>query len=178
MKVAQITTVDINNGPGFRCTVWVSGCNRKCHGCQNTELWNYDFGKPILSNDVIDKINCELSKDYVDGITISGGDPLDQSKDSLMSLKAFVDYIKLNYPEKSIWIYSGGFWPNLIENPIIVKILKKCDVLVDGMYIQELRDITLPFRGSKNQHIIDLQRSDFTDPEGGSVLIPDEIFKN
>lgn len=157
MKVVSITTCDIANGSGVRCTIWVSGCSHNCPGCHNKELQNYDLGKhKLLSPEVFEKINEELSKDYISGITFSGGDPLDQSGRSLRELRTLVMYIKRYFPNKNIWIYTGGSFETLNKIPIINHIFQYIDVLVDGLFILEQRDIRLPFKGSKNQRIIDM----------------------
>lgn len=175
MKIANITTCDINNGPGIRITVWVSGCSHKCPECHNPELQDYDFGKHrILSSKVFDTITEELNKPYIDGITFSGGDPLCQPVRSLKELKTTISYIRKHWPEKTIWVYTGGTYEKLNKLPIINQIFSEIDVLVDGLYEKELRDITLPFRGSSNQRIIDIKRTLQNDK---IIEIDDNIFK-
>ena len=174
MKIASITTYDINNGPGVRVTVWVSGCNHKCPGCHNPELQDYLQGYDLKSEEVCEKIITELDKPYISGLTISGGDPLNQSEENLDYLETFILAIKMIYPNKNIWIYTGFAWEELIRYDYI-KYIKHADVLVDGRYMQELRDITLPFRGSSNQRIIDINKS----IESESVVeIPDTVFRD
>lgn len=175
MKVASITTCDINNGPGVRCTVWISGCSRKCKGCHNSELADYNFGKyEILSEEVFEKLSEELNKKHITGITFSGGDPLDHSKKELRKLRTVIDWIKMHYPSKSIWIYTGALFEDLLNDALIVSILTSVDVIVDGQFELEKRDITLPFRGSGNQRIIDVQK---TLASNQVVTISDEEFK-
>lgn len=159
MNVLTLTTPDIENGLGCRVTVWVAGCNRRCPGCHNPHTWDYNQGKRLLSVEVLLPIFTELDKDYIQGITISGGDPLDQDEDSLRDLLYFVKVIKTKFPYKDIWIYSGGIYEELIKNETIQDILLWCDVLVDGPFIQEKKVLDLPFRGSTNQRIIDLKKS-------------------
>ena len=160
MKVAAITTADIANGPGVRCTVWVSGCNHKCPGCHNAELQDYDYGKyNILDPEVFNTISTELNKSYISGVTFSGGDPLDQSGRNLRELRSLITYIRQHFPDKTIWIYSGGKFEVLNKVPIINHIFQNSDVLVDGLFEIDKRDITLPFRGSSNQRIIDLKET-------------------
>ena len=175
MKVASITTCDINNGPGVRCTVWVSGCSHKCPGCHNPELADYDYGKyKLLSPEVFETIEKELNKDHIEGITFSGGDPLDQSKRNIRELRTMLSWIKEHWPSKSIWVYTGGLIEDLIKIPVILSTLKEIDVLVDGPFILEKRNITIPFRGSENQRIIDVQK---TLKNKTIELISDNIFK-
>ena len=175
MKIAAITSSDIANGPGVRCTIWVSGCNHKCPGCHNSELQDYNFGKyNILDPEVFDIINTELNKSYISGVTFSGGDPLDQSGRNLRELRTFITYIRQHYPNKSIWIYSGGKFEVLNKVPIINHIFQNSDVLVDGLFEIDKRDITLPFRGSSNQRIIDLKQ---TLEQNKIIEIDDNTFK-
>ena len=174
MKVANITTCDINNGPGIRTTIWVSGCNHKCPSCHNPELQNYDFGKhKLLSQEIFDTVSKELNKDYIDGITFSGGDPLDQNHRSLRELRTFLYYIKKHWPNKNIWIYTGGTYEILDKITIINQLFEYVDVLVDGLFILEKRDITLPFRGSSNQRIIDIQNSR---KQNKTIILEDNLF--
>ncbi|MCH5167444.1 MAG: anaerobic ribonucleoside-triphosphate reductase activating protein [Erysipelotrichales bacterium] len=175
MKIASITTCDINNGPGIRMTIWISGCSHNCPGCHNPELQDYDFGKyKLLSPEVFEKIENELNKSYIDGITFSGGDPLDQNNRSLRELKTFLYYLKKHWPNKKIWVYTGGTYEILNKIAIINQVLDYVDVLVDGLFIPEKRDITLPFRGSTNQRIIDIQESK---KQNKTIILEDKLFR-
>lgn len=157
MNVLTLTSPDIENGLGCRVTIWVAGCNRHCSGCHNPHTWDYNQGESLLSEKVLDKIFSEVDFDYIQGITISGGDPLDQKDSSLNDLLTFIKMFKEKYPKKDIWIYSGGIYEELIKNTIIKDILSYCDILVDGPFIQDLKQLDLPFRGSTNQRIIKLK---------------------
>ena len=159
MKVLTLTTPDIENGFGCRVTIWFSGCNRRCPGCHNPHTWKYDQGKDLLSEEVLNKIYKEVDKDYIQGITLSGGDPFDQDEKSLKELLEFIKEYRVKYPMKDIWIYSGGLYEDFLKNYTIREILIWSDVLVDGPFIQEKKILDLPFRGSTNQRIIDLQKS-------------------
>lgn len=159
MNVLTLTSPDIENGLGCRVTIWVAGCNRKCPGCHNPHTWSYNQGKPLLSEDVMNKIFNECSYDYIRGLTISGGDPLDQPKESLKELFEFIKIFKSRFPKKDIWIYSGGIYEDLIKNDIIKEILSYCDVLVDGPFIQSKKELDLSFCGSSNQRIIFLNKT-------------------
>jgi len=163
MKVLTLTTPDIENGLGCRVTIWIAGCNRHCPGCHNPHTWAYNQGKELLSDEVLDKIMYEVDKDYIQGITLSGGDPFDQDEESLRDLLVFIKMFKLEYPMKDIWIYSGGLYEDFMKHDIIREILLWSDVLVDGPFVQELKLLDLPFRGSTNQRIIDLRKSIYPD---------------
>ena len=154
MRVIDVSGPDINNGLGCRVTVWAAGCNHHCPGCHNPETWNYDQGDKL--SDVEYKVFDKAKYDYISGLTFSGGDPLAQNTKSLIRLYKFIKKFKKKFPNKDIWIYSGDYYENLRKRFIIRLILRKCDVLVDGPFIIKERNIKLPFRGSNNQRIIDL----------------------
>ena len=143
----------------MRITVWIAGCTHRCKGCHNPWTWNYNQGKDFISeqDEILNKLSDWLSRDYVDGITFSGGDPLDQNITALKELMLLVKWIKRNYPSKTIWVYTGYVYEELSEYQ--KEILELCDVLVDGPYKEELRDIAhCPFRGSTNQRILYLNK--------------------
>ena len=164
LHIIAVTGPDINNGPGFRVTIWVSGCTHACPGCQNKHTWKYAQGHKL--DDMVqytnitykDKILNLIGDEHIDGVTISGGDPLDQSVQALEELAKFLSNIKKRYPEKSIWLYTGYFIEDLNNYPH-KEVIKNCDVIIDGPYVKEKRNITIPFRGSTNQRIIDVQKS-------------------
>lgn len=172
LRIQSITKFDVNNGLGFRATVWVSGCKHHCPECQNEWLQNYKLGTP-LSN-VKDKIFDVLSLPNIDGVTFSGGDPLDQNTIALKQLEHLLEEIKEVYPSKSIWVYTGNIFEDMINHEFMKGIFKYIDVLIDGLYEKENRDITLPYRGSSNQRIIDVQKSLIAKK---TIVIPDEEFK-
>ena len=157
MKYRCITSPDINNGLGCRVTLWVSGCNRKCPHCHNSELWDYTIGKDLT--ECFEELQPILQKSYIKGLTLSGGDPLDQTNESLFELIQLIRKVKEQFPTKDIWIYCGEEFENIVQNELAKEVLKLCDVLVDGKFIMEQRDITLPFRGSRNQRLIDLKKT-------------------
>lgn len=169
LNIQSITTADVNNGTGFRVTVWVAGCTHNCPECHNAWLQNYRLGKPV--SEVKEKIFTELSNPNIDGITFSGGDPLDQSPAALAELVDLLKEIREHFPEKTVWVYTGCIYETII---IYKDILKYVDVLIDGLYDKTLRDITLPFRGSSNQRIIDVQQSL---RKKRCCVIDDEMFK-
>ena len=163
LHIMAVTGPDINNGPGFRVTIWVSGCTHACPGCQNKHTWKYGQGHK-LDDMVPYHITCKekilnlIGDKHIDGVTISGGDPLDQSAQALKELAKFISNIKKRYPEKSIWLYTGYLIEDLNNYPH-KEVIKNCDVIIDGPYVKEKRNITIPFRGSTNQRIIDVQKS-------------------
>ena len=160
----------MNNGDGLRVVLWLSGCSHHCYNCQNPQTWNPNNGIPF-DEDAKQEIFEELSKDYISGITLSGGDPLYQ--ENVSQVLSLIKGIKEKFPDKTIWLYTGYtyeqiMWPVITDdfNPerdkLISgkrKILQLCDVLVDGEYIDEQRDITLKWKGSANQRVIDVQKS-------------------
>ena len=155
LKILNITAPDINNGNGIRVTLWVAGCNHHCKGCHNEWTWNFNQGKSFIDNqdEMLNELSNWLSRDYVEGITLSGGDPLDQDNDGLRLLLDIIKWIRRNYPTKTIWCYTGYVYENLKD--LQKTVADACDVIVDGPYIEEQRDIAhCPFRGSKNQRII------------------------
>ena len=156
-NVLTITHPDVENGKGCRVTIWCAGCTHNCPGCHNKHTWAYNQGHSITESNVKEEIYKAVDKDYIQGITFSGGDPLDQSYIALKELYMFITEFKIDFPDKDIWIYTGGLFEDLVKVPIIRKILNKCDVLVDGPFVQELYDPDLTFRGSTNQRIIQLK---------------------
>ena len=144
------------NGDGLRVTCWVSGCSIRCFNCYNPQTWDFNSGIPFTEN-TMQEILYDLSKPYIKGFTLSGGHPLDTH--NAPEVLKIVKRVKMVFPNKDIWIYTGYVWEDIIKDDTLKEILKRTDVLVDGAYIDELRDITLPFRGSSNQRIIDVQES-------------------
>lgn len=156
IKYLRMTYPDIANGKGVRITLWLPGCTHKCPGCHNAWTADYNQGKDFDA-EAYNKLVSYLNKDYVDGLTISGGDPLDQTDEVLKSLYELIVLLKANVKSTfNVWIYSGYYKEDL-NREWQKKVLEVCDVLVDGPYIQEKRNIMLPFRGSENQHIWDLK---------------------
>lgn len=157
MNYHDITTDDMLNGNGLRVVLWVSGCTVNCKNCQNPQTWDFNSGIPFTEesmNEIIDKLN----KPYITGLTLTGGHPLESA--NLSTIKTIVKTVKSRFPNKTIWLYTGFTWEEIKEYYVLFwDIISNVDVLVDGRYVDELRDITLPFRGSSNQRIIDVQQS-------------------
>lgn len=156
MNYHNIKTDDMLNGDGLRVTCWVSGCDIGCFNCYNPQTWDFNSGIPFTEK-TMQELLYDLSKPYIKGCTLSGGHPLDpQNAPEVLKI---VKRVKMVFPNKDIWIYSGYEWENIIKDETLREILKYTDVLVDGAYIDELRDISLPFRGSSNQRIIKVKES-------------------
>ena len=156
MNYHNIKTDDMLNGDGLRVTCWVSGCDIGCFNCYNPQTWDFNSGIPF-TEDTMQELLYDLSKPYIKGCTLSGGHPLDQH--NVPKVLEIVKRVKMVFPNKDIWIYSGYVWEDIIKNETLREIMKYTDVLVDGAYIDELRDISLPFRGSSNQRIIDVKKT-------------------
>ena len=156
MNYHNIKTDDMLNGDGLRVTCWVSGCNIGCFNCYNPQTWDFNSGIPF-TEETMQELLYDLSKPYIKGLTLSGGHPLDPH--NAPKVLEIVKRVKMVFPNKDIWIYTGYVWEDIIKDDTLKEILKRTDVLVDGAYIDELRDITLPFRGSSNQRIINVQES-------------------
>ena len=157
MNYHMIKKDDMNNGDGLRVTLFVSGCEHHCPNCQNPQTHPYDSGIEF-TNDSLQEIFTELSKDYISGITFSGGDPL--APNNRYDMYFIVKKIKESFPNKTIWLYTGYKYEQLLfeGNFETVYILKNCDVVVDGKYIEELRDVNLKWRGSSNQRVLDMKK--------------------
>lgn len=189
----NLTYPDMNNGSGLRVVLWLSGCSHRCKGCQNPQTWDANSGVPF-DESAKEELFRELDKDYISGLTLTGGDPLYESNlDGVLDLVTEVnkrynttqyiaddanenhnmsninaDKIRLSSPQKSIWIYSGYTWEDILDedynflemhDALRQAIIAQCNVFVDGQYKESQRDITIPYRGSKNQRVIDIQKS-------------------
>lgn len=157
----------MNNGDGLRVVLWLSGCSHHCYNCQNPQTWNPDSGIPFDESAKQEIFN-ELSKDYISGITFSGGDPLHEN--NLDEVLKLVQEIRISFPKKTIWLYTGYKFAQIKDAFMKSKkwlqaswkhsaitrwdIISNIDVLVDGEYIDEQKDLTLKWRGSKNQRVI------------------------
>lgn len=162
MNYGEIKSFDIANGEGVRVSLFVSGCTHHCKNCFNKETWDFNFGKPF-TKEVEDSIIDMLSSDYIDGFSLLGGEPFEPQNQRVLT--PFLKRIKENFPNKSIWCYTGY----LFDDELLSESRARCectdemlsliDVLVDGEFVQDLYNITLAFRGSENQRIIDVQKS-------------------
>lgn len=150
MYYSGITECDVANGDGFRVVLWASGCDHKCKGCHNPETWNPHYGKLFDVFSILEILNA-LSKDYIQGLTISGGDPL--KKENVPYVYWLVKQVKEKYPNKNIWCWTGYTLEELNDRKDVQELLKYIDILVDGPFVESKRDITLAWRGSSNQRI-------------------------
>lgn len=155
MNISGINFESVVDGEGVRIVVFVSGCLHNCKGCHNPTSHSFEAGRPFteeLQDEIIDYIN---KTPFISGATISGGDPMYSAK----AVAAFVRRLKTEVKDISLWIYSGFRYENILQNSEMLDLLKLCDVLVDGEFILEQRDMTLSYKGSRNQRIIDIQKS-------------------
>ena len=156
MNYKTITYPDVNNGIGLRVTLWLQGCSHHCFNCQNPMMWDENGGKKF-DETVKEQLFELLSKPYIKGLTLSGGDPLYSIKD----LVPLLEEVKTNFPEKNIWLYTGFTFKQILINKYLRQVLDYVDVIVDGKFDNELKDISIAFRGSTNQNIWE-KRSDNT----------------
>lgn len=160
MHYHNITTDDMRNGEGLRVVLWVAGCNHYCPDCQNPVTWNPNDGLEFTMDTFVELMEC-LDKDYISGITFSGGDPLHPANREEISYLAGI--ISTCYKDKTIWLYTGYMWEEVSRLPV----MNYVDVLVDGPFVKELADVKYHWAGSKNQRVIDVQKS----LETGSVVL-------
>lgn len=175
MRFASMRNLDISNGEGVGVSLFVQGCDRHCFNCFNPDTWDFNGGKE-WTEETKNKFIKLIDRPYINRISVLGGEPLaEQNLDEVLSL---IKEIRISFPEKTIWLYTGFEWNQIInikvmqpifscedlENKIqnVLKrqeIIKQCDVLVDGEYIDEQKDLSLKFRGSSNQRVIDVKQS-------------------
>ena len=160
MHFASIKNFDVANGVGVRVSLFVSGCNHHCKGCFNEEAWDFNYGKEF-SEEEVNKIIDMLKPDYIKGLTLLGGEPMELvNQEGILPL---VKKVKEIYPNKTIWCYSGFTFDQIMkmcENWSTTReLIKYFDVLVDGKFDIEKKDLSIKFRGSSNQRIIDMKES-------------------
>ena len=154
MRYGQIRQYDIANGPGIRATVFVTGCSRRCVNCFNEEYQDFNAGSEWTAAET-ERLISYLQDDTNSGLTLLGGEPMENAEDLL----ALVQAVRRAVPEKSIWVYSGFLYEEILTQPAHKALLEACDVLVDGPFVDALKDPGLYFRGSSNQRIIDVAKS-------------------
>ena len=162
MYYGEIKNCDIADGIGVRVSLFVSGCRHHCDGCFNAMTWDFEYGRPFTEETENELLEM-LSPDYIDGLTLLGGEPMEP--DNQRALVPFMRRVREKYPDKSIWCYTGC----VLENELLRESTWRCeytdemlsmiDVLVDGRFILACRNISLAFRGSDNQRIIDLKKT-------------------
>ena len=168
MNYATIKTHDIANGPGVRVSLFVSGCTHRCKDCFNQEAWDFDYGEPFDAA-VMERILTLLEPGYIKGITYLGGEPMDPRNQA--GILALTRKIKERFPQKSIWCFTGYVWDKLPQVDGVTQELISClDVLVDGPFVAEKKNLSLRFRGSENQRLIDIPKT----LAAGQVVLWDE----
>ena len=174
MNYATIKNCDIANGPGVRVSLFVSGCTHHCKGCFQPETWDFNYGK-LFTEDIEKLIFSMLKPDYIAGLTVLGGEPMEYQ--NMVALFPFIYWVKHKYPKKTIWLYSGWTYEELMarNNGYIgwqtKTLLKYMDILVDGPFVKEKKNIALRFRGSENQRIIDLRQTE----KQGKIILWNEV---
>ena len=162
MNYATIKKTDVANGPGVRVSLFVSGCTHHCKGCFNQEAWDFDYGAPFTS-ETEDEILAALAPSYIRGLSLLGGEPMEPCNQA--ALLPFLRRVKQMFPDKTIWCYSGyDYEAQLLTGQvgpweITRELLSLLDVLVDGKFELDRKDLSLRFRGSSNQRIIDVPAS-------------------
>lgn len=172
MNYAEIKKFDIANGKGVRVSVFVSGCRHHCKNCFNKEAWDFNYGKEF-TQDVIDEILDACNHDYIEGLSILGGEPFEpENRKGLLDL---LTQFKRKFPEKDVWCYSGFTYKELTDGTKehANQMLAKIDILVDGKFIEEKKNLALLFRGSSNQNIIDVKKS----LKKGEMVLADGIWE-
>ncbi len=173
MNYGQIYFTDTANGAGCRTALFVSGCSHHCEGCFNEETWNFDYGEPFTEK-VEDEIIESLKPTYIAGLTVLGGEPMEvRNQPAVWHL---IERVRNEVPNKSIWVYSGYTYEELTDsnNPrtrtdVTDNILDNIDILVDGEFVLDLKNISLKFRGSSNQRIIDMKAT----RESNEIILSD-----
>ena len=163
MNYAEIKTCDIANGEGVRTSLFVSGCTHHCKGCFNEIAWDFEYGK-IFDEQVEESILKELEPAYIAGLTLLGGEPFEPGNQR--GLLPFLEKVKSKFPQKNIWCYTGYLYDSDLQQggraycECTDRMLQLIDILVDGPFVEAQKDIRLKFRGSANQRIIDLRRTE------------------
>ena len=156
MNYAGIKKVDIANGPGVRVSLFVSGCRNHCPGCFNPETWDFDYGEPF-TDETEEELIKALRPSWIQGLSILGGDPMEPENQE--GLLPFLQRVKAELPEKDVWLYTGYRLESVSDSPM----LDLVGVVVDGPYIEAEKDVSLAFRGSRNQRIIHLRNGEAYD---------------
>ena len=161
MNYGEIKKIDIANGEGVRVTLFVSGCRIHCSGCFNSCTWNFDYGKPF-TEETEKEVMEALDKDFISGLTVLGGEPFEPENQQVLA--PFLEKVKERFPDKSIWCFSGYLYDKDIQpqdgkkhTEYTDRMLACIDTLVDGPFILSERDISLQFRGSRNQRILNIK---------------------
>ncbi|MBQ2738784.1 MAG: anaerobic ribonucleoside-triphosphate reductase activating protein [Oscillibacter sp.] len=173
MHYGAIKNCDIANGEGVRVTLFVSGCTNRCKNCFQPQTWDFEYGQPFTTDTEKELLDL-LAPDYINGLTVLGGEPFEPSNQR--ALLPFLKKVRETYPKKNIWCFSGFTYEELKQEgshprcEVTDEMLAQVDVLVDGRFVEELKDISLRFRGSSNQRLIDMNKSR---EAGKLILLPD-----
>lgn len=161
MNYANIKRTDVANGPGIRVSLFVSGCTHGCRGCFNKEAWDFHYGEEYTAL-VEEEILRLLAPDYIRGLSVLGGEPMEpQNREAVLGL---LRKVRQRYPQKDIWCYTGYYYEKDIlswaqQQEAVRELLSLIDVLVDGEFVEERKNLRLAFRGSENQRLIDVKES-------------------
>ncbi len=169
MNYAVIKNCDIANGPGVRVSLFVSGCTHHCKGCFNEVAWDFQYGDPFTA-ETLQSILDMMKPDFIQGLTLLGGEPFEPQNQG--PLAELVEAVRETYPEKSIWAFSGYTYEKITSHTLgdwdtTERFLKNIDVLVDGPFVEEQKNLSLRFRGSENQRLIDVPAS----RQAGQVML-------
>lgn len=162
MYYGDIKSIDVANGPGIRVSIFVSGCTHHCKGCFNPETWDFHFGKPFTDTELQEILEL-LKPDHIKGLSVLGGEPFEFSNQQ--GLLPLLRKVKELYPQKTIWCYTGYDFEKDIQRKMMLaweetrEMIEYIDILVDGEFVEEQKDLSLRFRGSANQRIIDVKKS-------------------
>lgn len=184
MKYANIKYYDISNGSGVRTSLFVSGCTHRCRGCFNEMTWDFNYGNDF-TEETMEEILTSMEPDYISGLTLLGGEPMEPANQR--ALLPLLRQFKARFPQKNLWCYTGYTYESDLLNPggrayceATDEFLSYVDILVDGEFIKELHDISLKFRGSKNQRILQIQKEGcpelFSEDADASPSMPDHTF--
>lgn len=152
MYYGNIKNLDVANGPGIRVSLFVSGCRNHCKGCFQPETWSFTYGQLFEKKDLLEVLHL-MGNPHIAGLSILGGDPMEPENQDVVT--RICESVKQAYPEKSIWMWTGYLWEDVKESPA----LKYVDVLVDGPFVEEKKNLCLYYRGSENQRVIDVKMS-------------------
>jgi anaerobic ribonucleoside-triphosphate reductase activating protein len=162
MYYGEIKNCDIANGEGVRVSLFVSGCTNRCKGCFQPETWAFDYGRPFTEQ-TKEELLALLAPDYINGLTLLGGDPFEP--DNQRALTPFLRHVRQTLPHKTVWCFTGYTYEQLLTDgahprcEVTDQMLSLLDVLVDGPFVEQLHDISLRFRGSSNQRLIDMNET-------------------
>lgn len=157
MNYSGIKYSDMINGEGIRVSLFVSGCTHKCKGCFNRDTWDCDYGNEFTEKEEKEIFDYIEKYNFIKGISLLGGDPTYYK--NIEPLLEFLKKFKQKFPQKTIWIWSGFTWEQILQDKKKFELIKMCDILIDGKFILEQKDLNLKWRGSSNQRVIDIKKT-------------------